>query len=71
MIKKKTITESLFSFSLSVLTFISCGSIPKSENMDLNVSKFEEYINKNDVQLVDVRTPEEYCRRTFSKISQY
>lgn len=60
MIKKKRITESLFSFSLSVLTFISCGSISMSENMDLNVSKFEEYINKNDVQLVDVRTPEEY-----------
>ena len=49
MIKKKTITESLFSFSLSVLTFISCGSISKFENMDLNVSKFEEYINKKQL----------------------
>lgn len=67
MIKKKTITESLFSFSLSVLTFISCGSISKSENMDLNVSKFEEYINKNDVQLVDVRTQEEYVEGHLAK----
>lgn len=38
-----------------------------SENMDLNVSKFEEYINKNDVQLVDVRTPEEYVEGHLAK----
>ena len=53
---KKIIVACLF------LGLISCNSQEKKENLiiDVNVVEFKQLITKEKVQLIDVRTPEEF-----------
>ncbi|MDE6444503.1 MAG: rhodanese-like domain-containing protein [Muribaculaceae bacterium] len=46
---------------LIMIGMSACGNAQDRSYTDMNVENFSNYIGKNGVQLVDVRTPEEYA----------
>lgn len=53
-------------FFISALFFASCnGQNPSIKNLDAN--SFEQGINRDSVQIIDVRTPEEYKAKHIAK----
>ena len=47
--------------ALVALTMASCASVKSVRYRSLDVDSFAKYIERTDVMLVDVRTPEEYA----------
>lgn len=52
--------KKILSILLVVATLMSCSSQEKETVQKLNVAAFKAQIEKSDLQLIDVRTPEEY-----------
>ncbi len=53
--------KKIFFILLSLLGLNACSNAQNKAYSDLDVEAFSKYLNENGVQLVDVRTPEEYA----------
>ncbi|WP_240048092.1 MULTISPECIES: rhodanese-like domain-containing protein [Prevotella] len=60
MLKQNFIMGKVLTALLALIGLSSCGSSMQVKTENVNVNEFEAIIAKKKVQLVDVRTPEEY-----------